>query len=361
MPLKGDSPFFVELYKGIIHKFFLIELIEFYLIFKKEGGKIDKPLNISETKLKMLQVLKKRELISGEDLSKELLMSRTAIWKNVQSLQKLGYKINSISGKGYIFEESPDLLYPWELSLEDIFNSNIYYFKNIDSTNKFAAKLESPALVVAEVQNLGKGRLKREWVSKKGGLYSSLVLKPQISFNRLPALSLVVSVALAETFRGLFDIRADIKWPNDIMIDNKKLSGILVEASGEMDEINKVIIGIGVNVNLRKEDFPYELINQVTTIKEELSREVDRKELINEIVRSVLNKIKKYEQNPAQILDIWRRYSCTIGNEVVVSGLKEGVIQGEAMDIDDFGALIVNDEQGKKVRVTSGDVTLKLN
>ena len=322
--------------------------------------KIEKPVKISETKLKMLLVLKNKEIISGEELSKELFISRTAVWKNIKHLQKLGYRIDSIPGKGYRLTKSPAQIYPWELNLKHIEYSNAYYFEKINSTNNFATNLLPPALVLAEEQDNGQGRLNREWISKPGGIYCSIVLKPEINFAKLPVLSLVTAVALTDILREQYDIKAEIKWPNDVMVNNKKLIGILVEASGEMDEVDKVIIGIGVNANQSLNEFPADLKNKITTIKNELSENVDRKVLTENLINNIITRIIDFKENSAEALDAWRNYSCTLGKEVVVAGFKTGDVEGMAIDIDDSGALIVK-KDNSEIKVTSGDVSLRLN
>ncbi len=303
-------------------------------------------------------MLKEKDVVSGEELSKKLGVSRTGIWKNVQHLVSLGYKIEAIPGKGYNLSNVPDLLYPWELSLGDIFFDNIYYFKNIESTNKYAANLDPLALVLAEEQSAGRGRLSRNWVSNSGGIYCTLVAKPELSLDRLPALSLVVSTALAETLIDLYDLDVKIKWPNDILVNDKKMAGILIEAAGEMDGFKKVIIGIGLNANLELEEFASELKSQVTTIKHELLREVDRKELVNKMVKNILETIDLFQKKPDSVLDRWSKISATLGKEVVATGLKEGQIRGRALEIDEQGSLILQGNDGQKKRIISGDVTL---
>ncbi|WP_241079263.1 biotin--[acetyl-CoA-carboxylase] ligase [Natranaerofaba carboxydovora] len=308
----------------------------------------------------MLMMLKKKEVISGEELSKEFLISRTAVWKNIQSLQSMGYEIESISGKGYRLTKIPDLLYPWELDLKILDSSKIYYFEKIDSTNRYASRLTPPALVLAERQEVGKGRLSRQWTSNAGGIYCSIVVKPEIDFVKLPVLSLVTSVALVEILRESYNLNAEIKWPNDVMVNNRKLSGILVEASGELDEINKVIIGIGINANQSRDDFPKELKNKITTIKDEKAYKIDRKELTKNLIERVLKRIYDFKENPDSILNLWRKYSCTLGKDVIIKGLKDGDVEGMAVDIDDSGALIVK-KDNSEIKVTSGDVSLRLN
>lgn len=331
------------------------------IVLIKVGDIIRQPLRLSERKLYMLKLIKEYKLVSGEELSKKINISRTAVWKNIQGLNDLGYKINSVTGKGYYLEEIPDFLYPWELSINELDLSQIYYFDTVGSTNEYAGSLSPVALVLAEEQKKGQGRLSRDWISKSGGVYFSLVVKPLITFDKLAGLSLVVSVALAEVISKSYNLDAKIKWPNDIIVYGKKLSGILLEASGEVDELEKVVIGVGINVNQSISDFPEKLKGEVTSIREEFSCQVDRKKLVDIIIDEILRKIKSFEKDSEQVLDMWRSYSCILGKSVEVITAKGNVFVGKALDIEDSGALLVEFRGGKKEKITSGDVSLRLN
>lgn len=303
--------------------------------------------------------MKKNQLISGEKLSKVLKVSRTAVWKNIKALRELGYNIESIPARGYSLQDTPDFIYPWELEINKLSTSQIYYFQEIDSTNKYASYVSSPALILAEKQTKGQGRLDRNWISLDGGVYFSLVKKPEIDFFLLPALSLVVSVAIAEVIRKIYGCSAKIKWPNDVMIREKKMCGILVEASGEVDELEKVKIGVGINTNQKKESFPEELRSCVTTLSHELGREVDRKQLVSCAVDCIIEKIETFETNPTEIMKQWKNYSLTLGKQIEVKRVKGETIKGKALDVEDNGALILKKENGEIVNLTSGDVSLR--
>ena len=305
---------------------------------------------VNKVKGEILRTLRASgDYVSGEVLSKELGISRVSVWKHLRSLMQHGYVIES-SPIGYRLISSPDLLLPYELPG---WEQKIYHFAEVDSTMEVAKELakkgaEEGTIVVTECQACGKGRLSREWFSPRGGIYFTLSLKPKISPVYAPRVNLMASVAVAKAIRGLFGLAAELKWPNDVLIEGRKVCGILAEMEAEMDAINFVNLGIGINAN-----FPvgqYE--ERATSLKEELGKEIDRKELLN----SVLSEIAKQQAllTKADLLEEWKSLSATLNRDVRVVSLGEEVT-GKAIGIDSNGALILKCPDNSLRNIIAGD------
>jgi BirA family biotin operon repressor/biotin-[acetyl-CoA-carboxylase] ligase len=208
-------------------------------------------------------------------------------------------------------------------------------------------------LVLAESQTKGRGRLGRNWVSPKyKGIYFSLILKPKILPSRAPLLTLLAGVSLVEAIKDVIGLEARIKWPNDILLHNKKVGGILTELNSEMDEIHFVVIGIGLNVNNDRKT----LVDGATSLKEEKRVDINRIELLQEILRRIENNyLSFYEKGSSPVIKKWLDYNVTLGRRVkVVSHTKH--IEGQAIDIDPDGALLIRKDSGLSERITAGDV-----
>jgi BirA family biotin operon repressor/biotin-[acetyl-CoA-carboxylase] ligase len=198
-------------------------------------------------KAKILNTLRaNHQIVSGEVLRADLGTSRVTIWKHIRKLQELGYQIKS-TPKGYQLIGSPDALFPWEFPARE---SRIHYFPEVTSTMNVAKDMARKGcphmtVVVAGSQKEGRGRLKRAWLSSEGGLYFTMVLRPEIPIALAPRLNFLASLVLAQTLQQLFKIEAKVKWPNDILVKGKKLSGMLSEMEAEADLVTFVNIGIG--------------------------------------------------------------------------------------------------------------------
>lgn len=307
----------------------------------------------------------KGECVSGEKISDLLGVSRTAIWKRINNLKKIGYVIDSSPRLGYCLKKSPDLLIPeeiWAKSKLSFLAKKIYYRSSTNSTNTDAKKVAkySPngTIVIAEEQKKGRGRMGRKWSSPKGcGLWLSIVLKPDIPPYKAPILTLLTSVCVQEAIKNTTKISADIKWPNDIFINGKKACGILTEISAEMDAINYIVIGIGINVN--NDDFPAEIKNIATSLKVEKGEAIDRINLLVNVLESFEYFYKKALDNKLnEVLEIWRKYCCNLGKPVKITG-KNKTFKGIAVDISEDGALLVKKKNGDIEKVLSGDVSLR--
>ena len=218
----------------------------------------------------IVEILKRAgdNFISGESIAGELGITRTAVWTHIQKLRENGYYILSLERRGYKLKDAPDLLFPSEIQVgleTEIIGKNMYYYPSVNSTNRTAKSLAyhgapDGAIVVAEGQENGKGRLDRKFFSPRGkGIWFSVILRPKFLPHDAPKCTLMAAVAVAEAMNR-FNLKAEIKWPNDIMYDGRKLVGILTEITCELSKITYIVVGIGINVNMSREDFPEEFI-----------------------------------------------------------------------------------------------------
>ncbi|HHY42709.1 MAG TPA: biotin--[acetyl-CoA-carboxylase] ligase [Thermoanaerobacterales bacterium] len=315
--------------------------------------------------LLMLLLENKGKYISGEKISQNFGITRSAIWKQVNCLRNMGYKIISSPRLGYCLEESPDLLLPeeiWAQSSLKIIGSKIYYCQVTKSTNDDAKKIaqegaQSGTLVIAEKQQGGRGRMGRSWDSPAGGLWLSIVLRPELSPVDAPKLTIMSAVAVAEAIVQATGICAKIKWPNDILIDGKKVCGILTEMSAEMDAVNYVVIGIGINVN--NDDFPDELKDKSTSLRQIKGEQISRIKVLTALLENLEQYyIEAENEGFEKIFEKWRALCVNLGRKVKIIGKIDG-FEGTAIDIDASGALLVKTLDGQIKKVVSGDVSLR--
>jgi BirA family biotin operon repressor/biotin-[acetyl-CoA-carboxylase] ligase len=299
----------------------------------------------------ILKALRRGEdYVSGEALSKELGISRVSVWKHIQGLKEDGYIIEA-SAKGYRLVSSPDLLLPYEFPGQE---RKLHHFRQVGSTMDVARELakkgaEAGSIVVAESQSQGRGRMKREWLSPQGGIYFTVILRPEISPIYAPRINLMASVAVAKTIRRLFGLNAELKWPNDVLIQGRKVGGILAEMDAEMDVINFVNLGVGINVNSSIHQF------EATSLKDEVGKEISRKDFFASVITEILRYAQKQALlTEADLLEEWKNLSVTLNREVRIVSLGE-VILGQAIDIDATGALIVKSKDGSLRTVLAGD------
>jgi len=287
--------------------------------------------------------------LSGETLSEQLGISRVSIWKHIRSLKKDGYVIQA-SPRGYRLVSSPDLLLPSEFPFLE---QRIHYFPRIGSTMDAARELAKKGaregtIVIAEAQTRGRGRLSREWLSPEGGIYFTIILRPRISPAYAPRINLMAAIAVAATIRKLFGLKAELKWPNDVLIAGRKVCGILAEMDAEMDVVNFVNVGIGINANTSVPQFE----RTATSLKDMLGREISRKEFVSALL------VELERQQPllmtANLLKQWKKLSVTLNREVRVVSLGDEVV-GQAIDIDATGALMLRDKDGSLRTVLVGD------
>ncbi len=321
-------------------------------------------------RIKILDLLRRcpEEYLSGEEISRQLEVSRTAIWKHMQTLKQAGYQIEAHPRQGYRLKNLPDLLLPYvirdTLNTKVMGQGEIYYFSEIDSTNNEGKKQANlgcaeGSIVLAEEQKGGRGRLARGWFSPKGkGIWLSVILRPPFNPYDAPKCTLMAAVAVTKAIRSITQVECGIKWPNDILYQGKKLVGILTEMSAEIDAINHVVIGMGINVNIGEHEFPDELQSIATSLSIIRGDEISRLTLLNGILGQLEVVYNQVVQNGfVPMLDEWRELSVTLGQQVDVVGSGRN-FSGTAIDIDHDGALLVQTEQGLE-KVLAGDVSIR--
>ncbi len=303
------------------------------------------------------------DYVSGAALSDKLGLSRTAVWKHVEQLRKLGYRIDAQSAKGYRLLEVPDRLTTLEvgplLSTREL-GRTLHHYDEIPSTNAKAFELAHEGgfhgeVIVTEHQTAGKGRRGRAWVSPAGkNLALSVILRPDIAPARAPELTLVAAVALTETLRDS-GVEASIKWPNDVQIAGRKVAGILTELSADVERVHFVVLGIGVNLNTDAADFPPDVAELATSVSLNRSSPVHRALF----TAALLAKLEQWldtwtEEGFEPVRASWRAMASTLGQEVLVRADNKE-LRGFAEDIDSTGALLLR--VGERIeRVLSGDV-----
>lgn len=320
-------------------------------------------------KRKLLKFLKENKgaFISGEEIASELGVSRTSIWKIIKQMKEEGYKIDSAPRKGYKLILDEDIINDQELNLElagSMYHNKIHYFEEINSTSTYAKEIatkgcESGTLIISELQLDGRGRLGRNWESPKGsGIWMSLVLKPDLAPTKASKITQITAAAVVLAINKIYKLDAKIKWPNDVVVDGKKICGILTEMNAELNHINYVVVGIGVNVNA--ENFPSDLEEKATSIARITSEKSNRIPLIGQILKSFETLYIKYleDYDFTEILEINKKCSATIGKEVVVTR-RNDVVKGFAYDLNDEGELLIRKEDDKIETVYYGEVSVR--
>lgn len=319
-------------------------------------------------KTKILRTLRQADgFVSGQDICNELNVSRTAVWKAVNQLKAVGYEIDAVQKKGYRITSYPDVVY--ENELQSIRNTQwagqkIVYFDETDSTNtraiEFAQKdYPNGTLVVAEKQTAGKGRRGRTWETLKGnGIFMSLMLKPDIKPNNASMLTLVAALSVAKAIADVTGEQAYIKWPNDIVMNGKKVCGILTEMSAQFDYINHLVIGIGINVH--NKDFPEEIANMASSLMMECD---GRRFHRADIIEKTLEYFEEYyeiftkTENLEALVGEYNSILVNMHESVKVLDPKEP-FEGKAMGITKNGELIVDTWESRKL-VSSGEVSVR--
>ncbi|MBN2603658.1 MAG: biotin--[acetyl-CoA-carboxylase] ligase [Candidatus Thermoplasmatota archaeon] len=312
-------------------------------------------------KEQILHELNKKEFVSGEKLAKNLNVSRTAIWKQIKSLKQLGYEIETLKNKGYRLISSPDKPIQSEIKQNlktKIIGTRIEYKKSVFSTNLIAKdyatkKISEGTVVVAEKQTKGRGRKQRQWHSPEGGLWFSVVLYPNLTPGDGILVTMAASVSVADAIQKSTGLIPEIKWPNDVLINGKKVCGILTEFDAEMDRINYVVVGVGINVN---NDISKDISKIAVSLKQLTSSKVSRVNLL----KSILTKFDEMYNyilsgNFKYVRDSWSTFANIIGKKIKVTGERND-IEGYVTDVDEHGCIIVETPE-KKIRVLSGDVT----
>lgn len=306
------------------------------------------------------------KFVSGEQISQDLGVSRTAIWKQINVLKSRGYIFESSTRKGYRLIYAPNLLTPLEIESvlhTDTFGRRVVYLETTASTNEEAKRIaregaEEGTIVVAEEQTSGHGRLTRNFYSPFAkGIWFSLILRPRFLPMEAAKCTLLAGVGVCRAIRRMGLPECGIKWPNDILCRGKKMVGMITEMSASMEKIDYIIIGIGINTGAKKEEFPEAFRESATSFANE-GVEVSRKELLAAVL-SELEKEYRIAQTEGfdKVLEDWKALSVTIGQDVRVI-FNEDSFTGRAVDIDKDGCLLV--DTGDKIeRVIAGDVSIR--
>ena len=316
---------------------------------------------------RILKLLKGSDnFVSGQDISEMFGVSRTAIWKYMNALKEEGYVIESSSKKGYKLLNSPDVLTESEvlpLLKTEVIGREIVHFDSIDSTNNMArinaaSGCSEGLTVIAEEQTAGKGRLGRKWITPKStSIAMSIVLRPGIKPSDAAGITLVMGTAVCRAIRNTTGLDVGIKWPNDIIINGKKVCGILTEMSAEIDIVNYIIVGTGINVNVTQ--FPEEIRDIATSLCLECKKSISRKEVLAAVLYEFEKLYSIFKTNGLQtIIQEFKSYSVTLGRHVKVISINEA-FEGIAQDITPDGILLVKVEGGSVKMVIAGDVSVK--
>lgn len=328
-------------------------------------------------KTKVLQALRQNEAeghISGQELCEKLGVSRTAVWKAVKQLKEDGYEIEAVQNRGYRLVSVPDILSGAELESRlqtKWLGHPVYYFDTVDSTNAEAKRVAEEtegnemhgAVFVADMQTSGRGRRGRGWSSPKGtGIFFTILLKPNIDPANAPMLTLVKALATAKGISSVTGLEAQIKWPNDIVAGGRKIVGILTEMSAQVDYVNHIVVGTGINVHQR--EFPEEIAQTATSLDLELEKVGKTKEISRaELLGAVLEEFERYyeiyleTQDLSALMDEYNALLVNCGRGVrVLDPL--GEFEGQALGIDARGELLVKREEGI-VKVSSGEVSVR--
>jgi BirA family biotin operon repressor/biotin-[acetyl-CoA-carboxylase] ligase len=324
-----------------------------------------------DSAFKVLEILERSERpVSGEAISNELGITRSAVWKNIQELRGMGYDIFSSQKEGYKLTRTSNKLLPYEIHKKlrtQFIGKKIRYLENTPSTIWVGKQMCSEGdvgkmhgmVIIAEEQTGGIGRMGRAWVSPSGGIWITVVLKPRVPVDHIFMITMAGSIAIARAIRKEYDLGALIKWPNDIYIGNKKVAGLLLELAAEADAVHYCLLSIGIDVNVPLNQFTPALQKDITSISAEVGHEVDRASFLARILKEFESRYLLIEGGEYEtIIREWKSLSCTLENRVQIRTLKNS-FEGEAIDIDEFGALIIRKDNGKLERVISGDCYLQ--
>ncbi len=303
-------------------------------------------------KVEILRILylAKGETISGVNLSDSLNISRVAVWKHIKALKKSGVDVES-RPMGYGLLNHDDLLLPF--CFKEEFQKKIFHFQELETTMdkaKFLAKDNVPHLsvVIAENQIKGRGRLNRKWVSAKGGLWVTLILKPDTPPPLAYIYNFAASLSLSKSLKGLFDVNVSVKWPNDLLLNGKKLAGLLSEMETRGDMVEFLNIGIGINVNNQ----PQKKEPKAISLKDVLHKKVSRRLILETFLDDFKNQIQKI--NCPRIIEQWKKQTSTIGSQVRIETLTD-FHEGLAVDVDETGALLIKNTTGEIKKIIYGD------
>lgn len=312
-------------------------------------------------------IKEKKEYISGREIGEFFGISRAAVHKHIDSLKKEGYIIKSVSNKGYKLVEAPDIINPLEIKSgldTRLIGSEVLCYKTLTSTNDKLKELgeeghPSGTVVITEEQTRGKGRRGRSWkLSPKDAIAMSVLLRPSFSPEYAANLTLIMGMAVNNTLRKLCNTDTYIKWPNDIVINGKKLCGILLEMVTEEKEVKYIVCGVGINVS--NTDFPDEIKNTATSIYLETGKKYSRKDIIRSILSEFDRYYSLYENKDAlpELISEYKKSCINIGREVIAI-YDNRQIKGIAADVNLNGELIIKNENNNEIILRSGEVSVR--
>lgn len=310
----------------------------------------------------------REQYISGQKLSEELGCTRAAVWKQMEELRKDGYIFQAKARCGYKLVQVPNLLTKNEISpllKTQQFGKEIYCYERVDSTQVVANQLATEGapegtIVLADFQDAGRGRLGRKWSSDHTkGIAMTLILRPQVPLQKISELTLVIAVALVRAIERTTELKAEIKWPNDIYLHGKKLCGVLTELKGEADRLNYILVGMGINVNEVNEDFGEELSKVATSLKLEGKKEIQRAALLADLLYELEMIYPLYlKEGFSPVKEIWEQH-CLLNQKQIIGKTSQGLLTGKYKGITDEGILLLEDENGKIHQIISGDIVVK--
>ena len=307
--------------------------------------------------------------MSGQDLSDVLKISRVAVWKHIKKIQTLGYKIESKQKLGYRLIDDTEKLLPWEITRDlktKLIGKRVYYFEEIDSTQNFAQniaadKKENGTIIIAEKQTSGRGRLDRKWTSPKGGIWFSLIIHPKFDVSSSTLIPILSAVALSKSIKSVLDIETEVKWPNDITMNGKKVAGVLVDASFQTNSIDYLILGIGINFDIDTKKLEKRLTKTpnfygIDSLREKEDKTPPKKLLKEFLLQFEKNLFQLDKGEKSKIIKEWTKRAAGIGKKITIN-TSNGKISGISQGIDNDGALkIKTRNEIKKIYV--GDVVL---
>ncbi len=310
------------------------------------------------------------EYLSGEDLSDVLKISRVAVWKHIKKIQSLGYKIESKQKLGYRLINETEKLLPWEITKDlktETIGKRVYYFEEIDSTQNFAQQIaldekENGTIVIAEKQTAGKGRLDRKWTSPRGGIWFSLIVHPKFDVSTSTLVPIAGAVALSKAIKTALGIDVSVKWPNDITLDGKKVAGMLVDASFQANNIDYLILGIGINFDIDVKKIEKRLsksanfygVNSLRKKNDSTPPKILLREFLVQFEKTLIQ-LNKGEKT--RIVKEWTKRADKIGKKISIN-TSDGKISGVTQGIDNDGALKLKTSKGIK-KIFVGDVVLE--
>jgi len=305
--------------------------------------------------------------VSGQDMADRMGVSRTAVWKYIKELESDGYQIGSVRKKGYYLLDTPDVVNAAAIQRHlktNNYGRHIQYYESCPTTQSIAHEeaqngASDGTLIIAEEQTAGKGRMSRPWSSSaRKGIWMSLIIRPSLMPQQAPQMTLVAAVAIVRAMEEVAEVQPTIKWPNDILINGKKMTGILTELQADMDRVKAIILGMGINANQEETDFPDELREIATSLHLVTGEKVDRSRLVAAILYYLELYTKMYEKNGfAPIKLLWESYSNTVGKRVRAVMLNE-TIEGTAIGISDEGLLELRLDDGSIRGIYSADIQM---